>query len=110
MLVSGSGCPPPGNGFTKSAKPRHWFGFSFKIKKIAPALGHVLSSIHFLGRFLTEEYVNLHRNQVSPALGRIFITYMVCPGFGFGNLCENLPRLWALLWFSRGTSVSEKYM
>ena len=46
--------PPPGNGFTKSAKPRHWVGFSFKIKKIAPALGHVLSSIHFLGRFLTK--------------------------------------------------------
>ena len=45
--------PPPGNGFTKSAKPRHWVGFSFK-KKIAPALGHVLSSIHFLGRFLTK--------------------------------------------------------
>ena len=34
---------------------------------------------HWLG---TEGYVNLHRNQVSPALGRIFITYMACPGFG----------------------------
>ena len=110
MLVSGSGSPPPGNGFTKSAKPRHWVGFSFKIKKIAPALGRVVlnpfsrpvshQSIdktmsqacfdggktiistmldkHWLG---TEEYVNLHRNQVSPALGRIFITY-------------DLPRIW----------------
>ena len=29
-------------------------GFSFKIKKIAPALRHVLSSINFLGRFLTK--------------------------------------------------------
>ena len=35
----------------------------------------------------TEEYVNLHRNQVSPALGRIFITYMICPGFGL-VICE----------------------
>ena len=49
VLVSGSGPPPPppGNGFTKSAKSRHWVGFSLKIKKIASALGHVLSSSYF---------------------------------------------------------------
>ena len=80
-----------------SPHPRKWvykvcqapaLGWVFiQNKKIAPALGHVLSSIHFLGRFLTEEYVNLHRNQVSPALGRIFITYMICPGFGL-VICE----------------------
>ena len=78
--------PPPGNGFTKSAMPQHWVGFSFKINK-SPRCWDMLSSIYFLGRFLTEEYVNLHRNQVSPALGRIFISYMICPGFGL-VICE----------------------
>ena len=57
---------------------RSWLFKKSKINKRPPPPPRLLG---------TEEYVNLHRNQVSPALGRIFITYMICPGFGL-VICE----------------------
>ena len=71
--------PPPVMGLQSLPSPGIGLGFHSKYKN--------RPGVHFLGRFLTEEYVNLHRNQLSPALGRIFITYMICPGFGL-VICE----------------------
>ena len=89
--MSGSGCPPhpppPGNGFTKSVKPRHWVGFSFKIKK-SPRRWDMCCPRSIFSAGFSSKSMSICTETKFPRLwGRIFITYMICPGFGL-VICE----------------------